>query len=68
MKGLKKVMAIVSLVLVMSMGSQAALAGVAETPGAPLCGTAESPGATLSGVGETPGFFEAVLFMAALIV
>ena len=68
MKGLKKVIAIVLLLLVTSMGSQSALAGVAETPGESLCGTTESPGVNLSGVGETPGFAEVVLFMATLIL
>ena len=68
MKGLKKVMAVVSLVLVMSMGGQVALAGVSETPGARLCGTGETPGVTLNGVGETPGFAEVILFMATLIM
>lgn len=68
MKGLKKVMVIVSLVLVMSMSAQLTLAGVAETPGARLCGTIETPGVTASGVGETPGFVEAILFIATLIM
>ncbi|MBA3805397.1 MAG: hypothetical protein H0X14_06760 [Acidobacteria bacterium] len=68
MKALKKVLVIVSLMLVMSMGAQAALAGVSETPGARLCGTGETPGVTRSGVGESPGFIEAILFMATLVM
>ena len=68
MKVLKKVMAVVSLVLVMSMGAQVALAGVSETPGARLYGTMETPGVTLSAVGESPGFAEIILFMATLIM
>ncbi|MBA3767878.1 MAG: hypothetical protein H0W99_13010, partial [Acidobacteria bacterium] len=50
---MKKVMAIVLLLLVMSMGAQLALAGVTETPGAPLCRTAQTPGMTLGGVVKT---------------
>ena len=69
MKGLKKIVAMVSLLLILSMGTGGvALAGVSETPGASLCGTAESPGVTLSEVDETPSLAEAILFIATLIM
>jgi hypothetical protein len=63
MKRLKKVVAVVSLVMLISMSAPHALAGAVETPGVVVSGEMEASGAV-----ETPGFTAVILFMATLIM
>jgi hypothetical protein len=63
MKRLKKVAAIVSLLMLLSVSAPHALAGAVETPGVAISEQAE-----VSGAVETPGFTAVILFMATLIM
>jgi hypothetical protein len=62
MKRLKKVAAIVSLLMLLSVSAPHALAGAVETPGV-ISGQVEVNGAV-----ETPGFAAVIIFMATLIM
>jgi hypothetical protein len=69
MRRLKKVAAIVSLWMVISMSASfSALAGTQEQPGHSLRITAEAPGVSATGVIETPGFDEIILFTMMLMM
>jgi len=72
MRRLKKVAAIVSLMMVISMGANVALAGTQETPGYSLRVTTEvttdEADMSATGVMETPGFDEMILFAMTLIM
>jgi len=63
MKRLKKVAAIVSLLMLISVSAPHALAGAVETPGSPVHAQFEVTGAV-----ETPGFTDVIIFMATLIM
>ena len=65
MKRLKKVAAIVSLLMLISVSAPHALAGAVETPGRTVSGEV---GAEATGAVETPGFTDVILFMATLIM
>jgi hypothetical protein len=64
MKRLKKVAAIVSLLMLISVSAPHALAGAVETPGIYV----PSVQVEVSGAVETPGFTAVILFMAKLIM
>ncbi|HVG35372.1 MAG TPA: hypothetical protein VM911_20060 [Pyrinomonadaceae bacterium] len=72
MRRLKKVAAIVSLVMVISTGANVALAGTQETPGHSLRiateGTTDNANVRMTGVMETPGFDEIILFAMMLMM
>jgi hypothetical protein len=72
MRRLKKVAAIVSLMMVISMGANVALAGTQETPGHSFRMAAEvttdEADVSMTGVIETPGFDEIILFAMMLMM
>jgi hypothetical protein len=68
MRRLKKIAAIVSLVMVISTGANVALAGTQEQPGHSIRVTAETSDASATGVIETPGFDEIILFTMMLMM
>ena len=68
MRRLKKVAAIVSLVLIAGTSANVALAGTQEAPGHSLLVTAEASDASTTGIIQTPGYDEIILFTMMLMM
>jgi hypothetical protein len=68
MRRLKKVAAIVSLAVVISMGASVALAGTIEAPGHSVRMAVGTSDASVTGVVEAPGFDETILITIMLMM